>query len=286
MKTLLISTIFLTNSALAVSSLTLYTTPPETHLDWSSPASLFTSVFKNTFFSSGNPLGSTVTEINCPNEQEILTIIPGELGLIGALFFEGRGLGLLYQTFPGKLVSAGKELEKNLQDEKTRFVRVEINAGQCARIKNFLTDFREKKIGERFGLPHRPLMAEGATDVSLAVSLMEVAGVFEQDQRQTWETGLFLPDKLSGMPLNDHYVGIFSLLGSSWGKGPDKSSVLKFWNPQKITDWVNEKIKNHPEMKVTQQKAVGVVTKKDHLPAPQGSYWQQANDPEYSKKKN
>ena len=159
---------------------------------------------------------------------------------------------------------------------------MEINDGQCGRIKNFLSEFREKKIGERFGLPHRPLMAEGASDTSLAVSLMEVAGVLEQDQREAWETGLFLPDDLSGMPLKDHYVGIFSLMGSSWGKRPDKSSIFKFWNPQKISAWVD----NYSGPKSKLEKAKGIEINKSHLPAPQGSYWQQANDPEYSKKKN
>ncbi len=282
MKTLLPCIIFLTNTALAGTTLTLYTTPPETLLDWSSPGSLYKTILKNELFSSGSPLGLTVAEIDCPDQKETLSIIPGELGLLGSIFFEGRGLGLLYQTFLGKMIDAEGELKKTLQNEKTRFVRVEINTGHCARIKSFLTEFRNKKIAERFGLPHRPLMAEGANDTSLAVSLFEVAGVLEQDQRDAWETGLFLPDKLSGMPLKDQFVGIFSLMGSSWGKGPDKSSVFKFWNPQNISKWVNEK----PGPKISSGKAIGVLMKKDHLPAPQGSYWQQANDPEYSKKKN
>jgi hypothetical protein len=279
MKTLLISTIFLTNSALAASTLALYTSP--SGLDWSSPGKIFSTLLKKDLFSAGSPFGMTITEINCPDQKEILTIIPGGLGIFGSLFFEGRGLGFFYQTFPGKVTDASEDLKKILLDEKTRFVKIEINPAQCSRIKDYLSDFRAKKIGERFGLPHRPLMAEGSSDTSLPVSLMEVAGVLDHDQREAWETAKYLPEKLSGVPLKDQYVGFYSLIGSSWGKGPDKSFILKFWDPNRISAWVD----NYQGQKIKSEKAVGVVIKKDHLPAPQGTYWQQANDPQYSKKK-
>lgn len=282
MKTLILCTFFLTNSALAASSVALFVTPPETALDWSSPGSIYRTVLKNKILTDGNPLGTTIASIDCPGQKETLTIIPEDINLFGSLFFEGRGLGLLYQTYSGKLTEAAIELSGNLKDPGTRFVRVEINPGQCSRVKDFIGHFREKKIGNRFGLPHRPLMAEGASDTSFAVAIFEVAGVLSQNQREAWETGLFLPHKLSGMPLKDQYVGIFSLMGSSWGKGPDKSSVFKFWNPQNISAWVDR----YPGPKAKLEQATGIEMNKSHLPAPQGSFWQQANDPEYFKKKD
>jgi hypothetical protein len=259
MKTLLVAPIL---------TISLFVTPPEKPLDQSSPGKFMSSLL----FSKGNPLGKTVSEIKCQDFTESLTVNPVDLKILGPLFMEGRGLGLLFHTFPGRLENATPDLK----DEKTKFIRIKINQGQCARLKNYLKDFREKKIAERFGLPHRPLMAEGATGASLGVSLLEVAGVMEQGQREAWETTLILPEKLSGMPLKDQYVSPFSLIGSSWGKNDSQNIVLKFWDPEKIRNWITEKAPNKQGLEID----------KSHLPAPQGSHWKQANDPAYSKKKN
>lgn len=257
--------------------LTLYVTSPGTPLDWSAPGPLFSSVMKNMLSFEENPLGLTVTAIDCPEFKEKISVVPKDFGLLGELLIEGRGLGLLYQTFKGQEIDATQELRENLKLPRTRLVRYKLNVFQCARIREFLKEFREKKIPSRFGLPHRPLHAEGATGTSLGVALLDVAGVLGQTERYAWDHGLYLPDKLSGMPLKEQYVGFFSLMGSSWGKGDEKSSILHFWDPQKIAHWVDETVKADPQRLIKEGEAVGVEIDRSHLPAPAGTWWEQAN---------
>ncbi|MFL5785943.1 MAG: hypothetical protein ACJ76H_15095 [Bacteriovoracaceae bacterium] len=280
MKKLLFFFLFSATSA-GAAQLTLITTPPAVPLDWSSPGSLFSSILKNKIRFEKRPLGLTAVKISCPTWEQTIALVPKSFSVIGELLVDGRGLGLLYHTFPGELVDPSEEVKTNLENEKTRFVRYLISDNHCIRIEAFLKDFREKKVGEKFGLPHRPLMAEGGSDTSFAVAVLEVAGVLNQKEKDSWESAYYLPDELSGMPLHEKYVNVFSLMGSHWDDSDTKASVLKIWDPQKISSWVDSS-----SAKVTEGKATGVELDRSKVPAPQGGWWKQAMSPEYSKKKN
>lgn len=274
--------IFLLSATSAgAAQLTLITTPPTVPLDWNSPGALFSSILKNKVRFEKRPLGLTAIKLSCPSGEQTLALVPKSFGLFGELLIEGRGLGLLYHTFPGELIDASEEVKLNLENEKTRFVRYLISNNHCIRMEAFLKDFRDKKVGEKFGLPHRPLMAEGGSDTSFAVALLEVAGVLNQKERDSWESAFYLPDELSGMPLHEKYVNVLSLRGSRWDKSDTKAAVLKIWDPQKISSWVDSM-----PGKVAEGKAVGVELDRSKVPAPQGGWWKQAMSPEYSKKKN
>jgi hypothetical protein len=280
MKTLLFFFILSVTSAEAA-QLSLITTPPAVALDWNSPGALFSSIMKNKFRFEKRPLGLTAIKISCPSGEQTIALVPKSFSVLGELVVEGRGLGLLYHTFPGELIDVSEEVKANLENEKTRFVRFLISDNHCVRIEAFLKDFREKKIGEKFGLPHRPLMAEGGSDTSFAVAVLEVAGVLNQKEKDSWESAYYLPDELSGMPLHEKYVNILSLIGSRWDKSDLKASVLKIWDPQKISSWIDSS-----SAKVTEGKATGVELDRSKVPAPQGGWWKQAMSPEYSKKKS
>ncbi len=273
MKTLLIA-IFFSGSLFAAGSVTLSVMPPAYPLDWSSPSGIFGSIMKNKLTLQKRPLGLVSVGINCPLVNETLDLRPYSFGLIGELLLEGRGLGFLYHTFPGELETLVSEDIK----DRTHFFRTLVSDDHCTRIGAYLKEFREKKIARNFGFPHRPLMGEGGNDMSFAVSILEVAGLLDQEQREAWERILYLPDELSGMPLKEKYVSVFSLMGSHWRKDDQKATVLKFWDSAKMTKWIEAQ----PNV-MKDGMAIGIEIDHTKKRAPEGGLWKQSLDIQYQK---
>ena len=276
MKTLLIA-FFFSGSLFAAGSVTLSVMPPSHPLDWSSPGGVFKAIMKNKIAFEKRPLGLVAVTVNCPLVSETLALRPYSMGLIGELLIEGRGLGLLYHTFPGELETVTSDDLK----ERTHFLRTLVSDDHCTRIGAYLKEFREKKVGRHFGFPHRPLMGEGGNDMSFAVSILEVAGLIEQTQKEAWERVVYLPDELSGMPLKEKYVSFFSLMGSAWGKDDQKATVLKFWDSEKLMKWIEKQ----PTVK-KDGTAQGVEIDQTNSRAPEGGLWKQSLDSQYEKKNN
>lgn len=271
---------FFTGSVFAAGSVTLSVIPPKYPLDWNSPSGVFGAIMKNKLTFQRRPLGLVAVTINCPLLNETYDLKPYSLGLLGELLLEGRGLGLLYHTFPGELETLPAE-ELN---HRTHFFRTLVNDDHCTRIGAYLKDFQEKKIGRHFGFPHRPLMGEGGSDMSFAVSVLEVAGLLEQEQREAWERVLYLPDELSGMPLKEKYVSIFSLMSSEWAKDDQKATVLKLWDASKLMIWIEEEARKSPATIVKDKEALGIERDQTGKRAPEGGLWKQSLDARYRKK--
>jgi hypothetical protein len=191
------------------------------------------------------PYGSAGADLVCGNVTHSISTDAKNFDVMGPVVFEGKGLGHLYSAHPGILLTGEKAVAKNKEVINTpgaRFITFQISDDQCTRIRTFWEEFQKHNIAKNYGLPHRPLMAEGATDTALVVSTLEVAGFLVPDQREKWDRVLYLPKKLSGSPLTDEYVTIFSLLGGDWGKHSDDSFILHFWDPELIARWIDQQI--------------------------------------------
>ena len=292
MKTIILLISVLSFSAQAENILNIYVAPPEQNLDWSSPGSLYRSMIKSRIFMSKRPYGSAGADLVCGNNTYSISADAESFDVTGPVVFGGKGLGHLYSAHPGILLTGEKAVAKNkevINSPGARFITFLINDGHCLRIKTYWEEFEKHKIAKNFGLPHRPLMGEGTTDTSLIVNSLDVAGLLVPDQREKWDHTLYLPKKLSGAPLSDEYISIFSLMAGDWGKHSDDSITLHFWDPKLIADWIDQQIATKRTLRKLSDNTKGIPGIEfdlKRLPAPQGNFWEQANDSTYSKKKN
>lgn len=281
---------FISTSAPAANLLNIYVAPPEQTLDWTSPGSLYRSIFKSRIFMAKRPYGSAGADLACGNSTRSLSVDTESFDVMGPVVFEGKGLGHLFSAHPGILLKDEKAVAKNkevINSPGARFITFIISDAQCARIAAYWNDFEKHNIAKNYGLPHRPLMGEGATDTSLIVSTLDVAGFLVPDQREKWDRALYLPKSLSGAPLTDEYVTIFSLLSGDWGKHSDDSFILHFWDSKLIADWIEQQIQSKRTVRKLSDGSKGIPGIEFDLskrPVPQGTYWEQANDPAYSNK--
>lgn len=291
MKTIfiLISALISQNALAASDLLNIYVAPPEKNLAWASPGSLYTSLFKSRLFFTKRPFGSAGADLLCGEKNYSLSMDAEKFDFVAPVLFQGKGLGLLYSAHPGIILSDEAAVAKNkevINSPGARFITFLINPDQCTRIRDFWDEFKKNNIANNFGLPHRPLMGEGATDTSLIVSTLEVAGLLVPDQREKWERLLYLPKKLSGSPLSDEYISVLSLSGESWGKPSEDSFVLHFWDPELIAKWIDQQIATKRTARKLSDKTKGIPGVEydlTRLPVPQGTFWEQANDPIYKK---
>ncbi len=291
MKTIFILISVFSFSAHAGNLLNIYVAPPEQTLDWSSPGSLYRSLIKSRFFMTKRPLGSAGADLVCGNTTHSISPDAESFDVVGPVVFGGKGLGHLYSAHPGTLLTGEKAVAKNkevINSPGARFITFLINDNQCERIRTYWEEFQKHNIAKNFGLAHRPLMGEGTTDTAFIVSTLEVAGFLVPDQREKWDRILYLPMKLSGAPLTDEYISIFSVLGGEWGKHSGNSFILHFWDPKLISEWIDQQIalKRTVRKRSDGSKGIpGVEYDLTRRPVPQGTFWEQANDPQYNKKK-
>ena len=272
--------------------LNIYVAPPERTLDWSSPGALYGSVLLSRLWATKRPFGAAGADLECDKIVRSLSLEAESFSVWGPVVFQGNGLGHLYSTHPGRVLSDGDAVKKNgevIRTPHARFMTFMLNSDQCVRIQKYWEEFKTHSIGKNFGLPHRPLMGEGATDTSLIVSTLDVAGILSPEQKEKWNRLIYLSKHLSGEPLTDKYVSIFELRNGSWGKNSEDSFILHFWDPKLIADWIDQQIatKKQPKKLSDGTKGIaGIEFDFSRLPAPLGTFWEQANDPMYGKKKN
>lgn len=273
MKTIILFSLLSFPAFAGTSFISVQVTPPERSLDWTLPGTFFKSLIKSRFLLEQRPYGSVTAKVMCektPDMEYNIAAEPQSFDVLAPLLFQGQGLGYFYASHEGHLADndeVNQITAKMNESADVRTLHISISEKQCQRILNFLKEFKEKKIADHWGLPHRPLMGEGATSASLIAGVLKVAGLLSDAELMEWEHVLYLPKKFSGSPLGDAYVGIFSVLGAEWGKPDEESFVLKFFDPVMIHKWIGQKTK-----KLDRQT----------LPVPQGHFWEQANDPYFS----
>src|SRR5665647_356023 len=120
--------------------LTLYALPSAEGLDYSTPRSLFFSTLKNSFERRDFPLGHMFVEIKCQNRPAEMVTMTGEYRYLRQLFFEGRGLGILFQSVDGKLLEGrdvSDKVSQFLKEGKLSFINYQLNEGQCLRVTKY-----------------------------------------------------------------------------------------------------------------------------------------------------
>jgi hypothetical protein len=278
--------IFLTSNTIMAKTgqqLTLYFIPSPSGMDWSSPANLAWSALKNRLSFKSRFMGHVFAEVQCEEDYQLAGMVGKRFDYLHQLLVEGRGLGILYHSFEGRL-EAKEEIAAELNElkeegKRLNFVSFKINKNQCSRLLTYLKEYREKNFGRFYGLSNRPLHGEGSGCSAFGASFLEVAGIGDGDLRQSWGHTVKIPLKYAGPPLSTEKVSLFSLMlnAGSWAKDHEPHQELSFWDPDKMYQWVNNKLESSAGGEFEVQnfgKARGVVFDKTHLEIPVGEIWQ------------
>lgn len=269
--------------------LTLYFIPSPVGMDWSSPANLAMSALKNRLSLKSRFMGHVFVELECNGEKHLTGMVGKRFDYLTQLLMNNRGLGILYHSFEGGLEEKA-DVEEEIKElsadgERLNFVKFILNQGQCERAISYLKEYREKNVGRYYGLANRPLYAEGAGCSAFGASFTEVVGVQDVDIKDAWSHSVNIPLDFAGPPLKDEGVNLLKLMmnASKWAKDSEAHKKLHFWDPDRMFNWVNQKISKSKDEKqfsvVELGKAKGIVFDKSHLPAPSGPIWQQHLDP-------
>ncbi len=270
-------------------NLTLYFIPSPLGLDWSTPANIAMSALKNRLSFNSHFMGHVFVEVQCGSQREITGMVGENFDYLTQLLIHNRGLGILYHSFDGRLENK-KDVDEEIKEfsldgSRMNFVRYKLNQGQCLRAQTYLKEYREKNVGRYYGLANRPLHGEGAGCSAFGASFAEVTGVMDLDIKDAWSQVINIPLEFAGPPLKDEGVNLLKLMfsGGKWASENEPHQKLMFWSPDRMFDWVNQKIsKAQVEKQVSLMnigKIPGIVIDKSHFPAPSGPIWRQQIDP-------
>lgn len=261
--------------------LSLYVVPSAHGTDWSTPRSLFISAVRNHLSFAARAGGHVMVELACPEKTQLLSMAAQQTDYLRQLLLRGNGLGVLYQTFPGKLEEQEQlaaELKDLSRSGRLSFIRFKLNAGICQRLTQYVKEFRQHQVARNYGLPHRPLYGEGANGASFSVSFLHLAGILEQDYVQQWTKVVNIPLKLAGAPLSDESINILKLFTAQWADQREASQSLQVWDADLMHQWINKQLSQRPSAKLgllKMENSQGIWLDKSHFPVPPEAIWRQ-----------
>lgn len=263
--------------------LTLYFIPSPIGIDWSTPANLAWSALKNKISLQSRFMGHVFIEVQCDSQRDMAGMTSSKFDYIKQVVFEGRGLGVLYHSFEGKIEDP-KDIEKEIQElaedgKRLNFAKFLLNPGQCQRALTYMKEYREKNLGKYYGLVNRPLYGEGSGCSAYGASFLEVTGLLDDEIKKAWSNSVRIPVEFAGPPLRNEKVNILSLMFNAgrWALEKEPHHLLSFWSPDQMYQWVVQKVEKSQQDKTYMvdsiQMAKGVVYDKSHLESPVGPIW-------------
>lgn len=272
--------------------LTLHFLPSPAGLDWSSPQNLAWSALKNRLTFSKRFIGHVFVDLKCSDKRELAGMSSENFDYINQLFFQNRGLGILYHSFEGKLETTEElepELTGLLKEGKVNFNRFLLNDAQCSRLMTYFSEYKQHKVGRYYGLANRPLYGEGAGCSAFGVSFLEVAEIMDEEMRDNWGNIINIPLEYAGPPLRNEGISIFKVLAGadSWALEKHPHRKLFFWDPDRMYRWTSDKLKGVVPARMKKmelEKAQGLVLDMTAKPVPPRPIWHQGQDPNNQKK--
>lgn len=272
--------LLLTTNLEAENHLTLYFVPSPKGIDWSSPSKLGWSALRNYLSFRPHFMGHVFVEFQWGKNREVTGMVPTASDYFSQLLIHGRGLGILYHCFPGRLETKAEvdaELTRYFKKGGITFTRFLLNDAQCRRISDYLSQYRENNSAGHYGLSNRPRHGEGAGCSAFGVSFVDVAGFLDAELIRAWSHSVAVPMKYAGPPLSRAGVNLLGVLfhARKWAAKNEKQTALTFWDPDRMYDWTTSKIEGAPgRFKVMGiGKVKGIVLDKKRVPAPRGPIW-------------
>ncbi len=281
MKKLALTLLLITFQVMANTDnkLTLYFTPSPQGMDWTSPGNLAWSALKNRLSMKSRFMGHVYVEIQCGEKRELTGMVGKNFDYLHQLLVNGRGLGILYHSFDGRLEDKADldlELAEHFKTGRTNFAQFILNQDQCTRLLTYLNEYRQKDSNKFYGLSNRPRYAEGAGCSAFGASFLDVAGILDPEIKSAWSNSVNIPLEFAGPPLKEEKVSFFKILFGNpvWAKENEPHQKLFFWDPDLMAKWVREKVTSaKPEEILRRENSVGILVDKTKESLPQDGIW-------------
>lgn len=237
------------------STLTLFFIPSPFGINWESPSKLFTSMVLNYFSFRPHFMGHVAIQVFCEDlagqQQKFLTGMTSvKLAATSAIFLEHAGLGVMFEKHPGKFDDAKKSEQELIYRLKNpgstsgvNFIQYQISPAACTRIAKYYQEFKNHNLNRYYALYSRPLYGEGAGCSAFGASFLELIGVMNDELKNSWTYTLELPYHLIGKPFTQNTAYFWDILrAKKWGEPGKESLTFSFWEPDKMYQWVNNKL--------------------------------------------
>lgn len=244
----------------AGNSLTLYVFPSPYGLKWKNPRALAWSALRNSLafrHHVNHSIGHVDVELDCESPTDANQRIHTFSGMTtdnsdadrtteAALLRQGYGLGILTESFPGRIESASDvlpQLPKRFRFGDISLLSFEISPTTCQRLLQYQDEYRQRGFGANYGLPNRPRYGEGAGCSAYATSFLEVAGLLTEEFHQAWKRSLRIPAEQIGGPTTGRHVALSEILFdpfSAWARAEEVHQDVPAWDPDLMHRWIVE----------------------------------------------
>ena len=249
--------------------LTIYFIPSPRRINWTTPTTLARTILTNKLARKRRFMGHVNIELEYEENGEKKHYLTGmaaqNLNAVPLILKEKMGLGILFHSFAGKLESK-EELIPELTgyfkegNESINFIEYEIDLAAAKRVETYLHIFKEKKLDRYYGLFNSPLHAEGGGCSAFGASVLEVAGLLNQDHKHHWTRVFQVPHRLVGAPLTKNKTSFFKLLltQQDWAEKDEDFTEIFFWDPDLMHLWVENQLKEDKYEIKNKEKARGI----------------------------
>ena len=252
----------------------MYVIPSPLGVNWAKPDGVLRAIKNYIVPGKHHYIGHVIVELRQDNETIALAAMTGDTNIrvIRELFTEGIGLGFLFHTFPGRLECYSHlkdDLEKHIKHRRVSYLRFNIDEERLKLAKQFLDNWMENGLYQKYGLWQEPLVGEGAGCSSFGVGFLELMGFDPAELVGTCKRTVNIPTPLLGGPGRGRFVSITRLVWlllcqkkyTRWACDHEPHEKLAFWDPDAIFDWIQQKFTDPKSncLKESIQRASGIV---------------------------
>ena len=228
-----------------------YVIPSPYGIRWESACGFLGNIIN--YFKPGKHhyIGHVAVELRSHNKTIALTGMTGETNwqIIKRFFFHGLGFGFLFRTFVGRLENYHEvraDLAKHIKKKKLNYIRFKVPKSCIDRSEQFLKEWCDTGMYQKYGLWQDPLKKEGAGCASFGMGFLELTGLIHDDFIQNWPRTICLHPELIGGEGTDNHVSwpsffykvLFTKKYRQWSS-PEQSGIkLTFWDPDAIYNWI------------------------------------------------
>ncbi len=258
-------------------------------IDWSSPGAMVRTAIWNTLSGDRNPLSHVDAVVSCVGERSVATGMSSkkDWGLYKSILLGQKSLDLLIQEYPGYLITdeeIRKEAPRYAEKDRVRTLSFKVSAAACKRTLDYIAEYRKRDYAKIYaGFAANPFKGEGAGCAAFSISVLKVAGLFDNEFLQKWTHRLQVPKQLINTATARAKANFwdFMLFGMNgvWGKKGDAESLsLLAFDPERMYDWVAS-VSRAPQAWDATARAVkhgvslGIEVDRSQARAPTDDYW-------------
>ncbi len=229
-------------------SLTLHFFPSPRGVHWESPYALAKSVLINTLTFGPRQIGHVSVQLEGPSDNIHAGMRAVDMNDNRKLILlKHLGFGTFFMGTPGFLEDRSllePEIERRQKNGHFSFLRFEISEASFLKTRQYLVEFREKTGNKVYGFPFRPRHAEGGGCSAFAASVLEVAGLMNDEFKKNWSDRVRVPEFLIGsLEPPRRRVWLSQVLlpirrNKRWAAPQEPGRDIEFWDPDMMHAWV------------------------------------------------